>query len=224
MIKINDLKVYFKSFHSGQIPVIDIEEYSFNKNDFHIIMGRSGNGKTTLLNVITGMLEPSQGSIMINDLKINELTSQEKNTLRRELVSYVPQFPHLFHSMNSFENVSFALITDKNKFKTSKDLVLRLFEKFKVSYLIEKYPSELSGGEKAIISIIRGLVREPEILICDEPVSQLHISRGREVLEKLYKWGQDDKLVLITSHNPVVHPKSSVEHEISGGKLILKEK
>ena len=195
MIKINNLSKEFKgkSFTQKVLKNINLE---IKDGEFVTIMGPSGGGKSTLLN-ITGMLEePTNGEVFIDEKKVNYKSQNELDNLRRENIGLIFQNPNLISSLNPLENLLIAMQNNdsaKDKINKAKELLksvgLNGKEKSKIT--------NLSGGEKQRVSIVRALVNNPKILLCDEPTGALDSKNGQNVMDILLKFKKDTNATLI---------------------------
>ena len=195
MIKINNLSKEFKgkSFIQKVLKNINLE---IKDGEFVTIMGPSGGGKSTLLNIIGMLEEPTNGEVFIDEKKVNYKSQNELDNLRRENIGLIFQNPNLISSLNPLENLLIAMQNNdsaKDKINKAKELLksvgLNGKEKSKIT--------NLSGGEKQRVSIVRALVNNPKILLCDEPTGALDSKNGQNVMDILLKFKKDTNATLI---------------------------
>ena len=195
MIKINNLSKEFKgkSFTQKVLKNINLE---IKDGEFVTIMGPSGGGKSTLLNIIGMLEEPTNGEVFIDEKKVNYKSQNVLDNLRRENIGLIFQNPNLISSLNPLENLLIAMQNNdsaKDKINKAKELLKRVGlngkEKSKIT--------NLSGGEKQRVSIVRALVNNPKILLCDEPTGALDSKNGQNVMDILLKFKKDTNATLI---------------------------
>ncbi|MDD5794459.1 MAG: ABC transporter ATP-binding protein [Clostridiales bacterium] len=195
MIKINNLSKEFKgkSFTQKVLKNINLE---IKDGEFVTIMGPSGGGKSTLLNIIGMLEEPTNGEVFIDEKKVNYKSQNVLDNLRRENIGLIFQNPNLISSLNPLENLLIAMQNNdsaKDKINKAKELLksvgLNGKEKSKIT--------NLSGGEKQRVSIVRALVNNPKILLCDEPTGALHSKNGQNVIDILLKFKKATNATLI---------------------------
>lgn len=195
MIKINNLSKEFKgkSFTQKVLKNINLE---IKDGEFVTIMGPSGGGKSTLLNIIGMLEEPTNGEVFIDEKKVNYKSQNVLDNLRRENIGLIFQNPNLISSLNPLENLLIAMQNNdsaKDKINKAKELLksvgLNGKEKSKIT--------NLSGGEKQRVSIVRALVNNPKILLCDEPTGALDSKNGQNVIDILLKFKKATNATLI---------------------------
>lgn len=197
LIKIVDLKKDFDGHEVTRGVTIDIP-----KNKMTVIIGRSGEGKSVLLKQIVGLIKPTSGQIIINDVDITKLTDRELRSYYKR-VGYVFQFAALLDSLNVFENVGITLLESGE----SKDKVLPIVREKLAQVLLEeetlyKYPSELSGGMRKRVGLARTLVASPEIILYDEPTTGLDPITARVIHELMFDMQKKlDVTSVVISHD-----------------------
>jgi putative ABC transport system ATP-binding protein len=210
-----------KSYQSGSQPVTALEavNLSLNAGDFVTIMGPSGGGKTTLLNLLAGLDLPDRGQIILNGRKVSDFSDHELTLLRRKEIGIVFQFFNLMPTLTVMENVELPLLlahssrTDGQRIKTLLDYV-GLWQR------ANSFPAELSGGEMQRVAIARALVHQPTILLADEPTGNLDSENGLKILDLMRQASADFKTtVIMVTHNPQVAKIGNRHYEIRDGKL-----
>ena len=172
---------------------------SINQGEFVVVLGPSGAGKSTLLNLLGGMDTVTSGSIKIGEDDISKYDSKELTRYRANDVGFIFQFYNIMPTLTVDENVN--LIKDvTNTSKDSKE-VLKSVGLLKHA---NKFPQELSGGEQQRVSIARAIMKNPKILLCDEPTGALDSKTGVEVLKLLRKQSDEDTTVIIVTHNALI--------------------
>nr|WP_288723524.1 ABC transporter ATP-binding protein [uncultured Sellimonas sp.] len=186
----------------GDIKVLKGIDLSVEEGEFLGIMGKSGGGKTTLLRVLGLLDRPTSGQILFEDFDTKELWKDELSDIRRRDIGFVFQDFFLMESMTVRENIILPMILDKAKSEDMHRKAEKLAEQFQITHLLEKKPTELSGGEKQRTAICRALINDPKLILADEPTGNLDSKSGKIVLEALkeiHSWG---KTIIMVTHDP----------------------
>lgn len=182
-----------------------------------VILGASGSGKSTLLNLMGGMDKASKGSINIAGVDITDLSEKTIARYRREVVGFIFQFYNLMPNLTVLENVQLSELPAG----------LKAEDMLKLVGLEEKqnsFPSELSGGEQQRVSIARALVKDPTILLCDEPTGSLDSKAGKNIIKLLLETNKNkDKILVIVTHNSNIAKVANRVIKISDGKIVSDE-
>ena len=192
------------------------------QGEFVVILGPSGAGKSTLLNILGGMDSATSGKIVVVGEEITKYNEQELTKYRATSVGFIFQFYNILPSLTVLENVN--LIKDVTK--TVKDAP-EAIKKVGLEKHMNKFPSELSGGEQQRVSIARAIMKNPKILLCDEPTGALDSKTGAEILKILKKEADEDTTVIIVTHNSLIADVADHVIRIKNGKVesnILNEK
>ena len=217
MIKVEKLTKIFKSKNKEKTKALDNISFELPNSGFVFIIGQSGSGKTTLLNMIAAIDNFNSGKIVVDGLDITSLKRSQADYYRNEKIGFVFQDYQLFEELTVFENVKLAL-DFKNEFDKQK--VLDAIKSVGLAGFENRYPKELSGGEKQRVAIARAIVKNPSIVLADEPTGNLDVDTTREILNILKEISKT-KLVLIVSHNVLdAHEFASYILELHAGKLI----
>tara|TARA_B100000902_G_scaffold361864_1_gene379666 strand:- start:2230 stop:2907 length:678 start_codon:yes stop_codon:yes gene_type:complete len=182
-----NLKKIFRTFSlpSGDIEAVKNVSLKIKKGEFIIISGPSGAGKTTLLNMVSGIDFPSSGDVMISGGSITKYTKNQLNKLRRKTIGMVFQAHALMPLLSAYENVELPLRILGIGGKERRNKTEEILEILGLKYRMSHRPYELSGGERQRVSVARALVRKPEILVADEPTSQLDSVNTEIVFEQI---------------------------------------
>ena len=172
---------------SGDIEAVKNVNLTIKKGEFVIISGPSGAGKTTLLNMVSGIDLPSSGQVLLNKKPISKFSKRQLNKLRRKTIGMVFQAHALMPLLSAYENVELPLRILGMKGKERKEKTEEILEILGLKYRMSHRPYELSGGERQRVSVARALVRKPEILVADEPTSQLDSVNTEIVFEQSLK-------------------------------------
>ena len=211
----------YKSYRNGATPVTALQgvNLSFEAGDFVTIMGPSGGGKTTLLNLLAGLDLPDRGQIILQGRKISDLSDHDLTLLRRKEIGFVFQFFNLMPTLTVQENVELPLLLAHSS-KTEGSRVKTLLEYVGLLNRAQSFPAELSGGEMQRVAIARALVHQPVILLADEPTGNLDSENGQRIIELMERAATDfNTTVILVTHNPKIAECGNKHYEIRDGKL-----
>ena len=187
--------------------------------EFVVLMGRSGGGKSTLLNMLAGLLAPNEGCVQLNGQDLYALSDDELSRLRNEYIGVVPQGQTPLHSLTVVQNVTLPYLM----YRADDGVEARAFEPLEslgIRHLADSYPSELSGGEMRRMAIARALVCNPAVVLADEPTSDLDDENTRIVLQKLRDVADAGAAVLVATHDQAAMPFADRTLRIDGGKMV----
>jgi len=176
------------------------------EGEFTTIFGPSGSGKTTLLNMIGCLDTPTEGEIRLNDKKVSDLSRKALAMTRRHNIGFVFQSYNLIPVLTAYENVEFAIrLIDHTSVLQIKEKVLKILDEVGLKGLENRRPNELSGGEKQRVAIARALVKEPKLVLADEPTANLDSKNAADVVDIMRKMNKELKTTFIFStHDPMV--------------------
>ena len=217
-----DVKNLRKDYQRGSQHFSAVNNVSFSmaQTDFITIMGKSGSGKTTLLNMIAGLLTPTQGKITINGTNLFELDDKQVSAFRNQNIGYIPQGSSLLPNLTALENIRLPFYLIKRENQSSLNYALELLEKAKIGYLKDTYPANMSGGEMRRIAILRALICRPQLVIADEPTSDLDEESSAQIMALLTEIHQQGTGLLIVTHDNDVANYSQRTLKMSSGRLI----
>ena len=196
-----EIKNISKSYNRQGKDFFAVKDVNLNisDGDFIHIIGRSGSGKSTFLNIVAGLLSADKGSLSLDGTNYMELPDEEKSEFRNKNIGFIPQSPALLSYLNVLENI--RLSYDMYEKDGDSEGKARYFlNELGLEHLAKSYPKELSGGELRRIIIARALMTEPKILIADEPTSDLDIEATKEVMDLLKKINEKGTTVLVVTH------------------------
>ena len=211
-----ELKNVKKTYVVGEqkFNALDGIDLNINQGEFVVVLGPSGAGKSTLLNLLGGMDKATSGSIIIGEDDIAKFNDKELTRYRANDVGFIFQFYNIMPTLTVDENVN--LIKDvTNTSKNSKDVL----KSVGLIGHMNKFPQELSGGEQQRVSIARAIMKNPKVLLCDEPTGALDSKTGVEVLKLLKEQSDQDTTVIIVTHNALIADIADRIIRIKNGKV-----
>ncbi|MHA3828494.1 ABC transporter ATP-binding protein [Mycoplasma sp. Z1473D] len=217
IIDVRDVSKYYLAGNNVTRVLKNIS-LGIKKGEFVMIFGKSGGGKSTLLNLISGLDRPSRGDVIVCDNNLPYMSDTQLTLFRRKHVSFIFQNYNLLQNLNGYDNVETGayLQTDKEK-KLDID---KLFEEFDVVDIKNKFPSQMSGGQQQRVSILRALAKNAEIIFADEPTGALDEATTEIVLSYLYdinkKYGTT---IVMVTHNPLVEPIADRIFYVKKGRI-----
>lgn len=206
-----------KFFTSGESKVTANDQMTFNieKGEFAVIVGPSGAGKTTVLNILGGMDSADEGEVIIDGKNIAEFDTKQLTQYRRDDVGFIFQSYNLIPNLTAKENVDFAAEISPDALDSEKVL-----EDVGLGHRKENFPAQLSGGEQQRVAIARALAKKPKLLLCDEPTGALDFETGKKVLELLqFSKEQYGATVVVITHNQAITPIADRVIEIADAKV-----
>ena len=216
-----------KWFGEGDLKTYAVKEVSFEAffGEIFFIVGPSGSGKTTLLSIVSGILRPNSGTVIIDDVDIWKLESDQIAQFRLNKVGFVFQDYHLFPRLTTAENVAIPLILMKRDWDESIQEATHYLGIVGLENKVELPPAKLSGGEQQRVAIARALVSQPDILIFDEPTASLDGDTGRRIMEFIKtKVLNDKRCILIVTHDSRIFEYADRIMKMEDGGIVGIEK
>ena len=199
-----ELKNVVKEYKMGEVLIkaLDSTNFEIEKGELVVIVGPSGAGKTTALNILGGMDSVTSGKVIIDEKDISKFKKKELIKYRREDIGFVFQFYNLVQNLTALENVELATQICKNPLKPE-----TMLEKVGLKDRIKNFPSQLSGGEQQRVAIARAIAKNPKLLLCDEPTGALDYRTGKQILQLLQDTCRKENMtVIIITHNSALTP------------------
>ena len=212
-----EFKDVVKTYGEGEGKQIAVDHVSFSidEGEFVVILGQSGAGKSTILNMLGGMDTPTQGTVTVDGREISGMNDRQLGTYRAEVIGFIFQFYNLLPSLTAYENISLTKSIVKNAADADK-----LLDMVGLSKCRNKFPAQMSGGEQQRVSIARALAKNPKILLGDEPTGALDSETGIIVLELLQRLCREEKkTVIIVTHNSDIAKCADKVIRMKNGKV-----
>lgn len=205
-----------KEYQMGEVKIRALDQASFtiDKGELVIIVGASGAGKTTALNILGGMDTATSGKVFVDGKEVTALGKKELIRYRREDIGFVFQFYNLVPNLTAVENVELASQICKNSLDATDVL-----KKVGLEKRLPNFPSQLSGGEQQRVSIARAIAKNPKLLLCDEPTGALDYNTGKQILQLLQDTCRKEGMtVVIITHNSALAPMADKVIHFKNGK------
>ncbi|MCI9445912.1 MAG: ABC transporter ATP-binding protein [Lachnospiraceae bacterium] len=201
-----EIRNVYKSFGKKEARVEALKgvSLSIEEGELVAIMGKSGSGKSTLLNILGGMMSMDSGEYLYDNQAVNFGSQKELTKFRRNEVGFVVQYFALADDLNVFQNVALPLKYQGYSRKKIKELVMAALRELEIEEKAKAYPSELSGGQQQRAAIARAIVKQPRLILADEPTGALDEATGEAVQEIFRKLNENGKTVIIVTHDAKV--------------------
>ena len=212
-----EMKHCYKRYQVGDTEIVANRDVNFEieKGELVIILGASGAGKSTVLNLLGGMDTNDEGEIWIDGVNIADYSSHQRTNYRRNDVGFVFQFYNLVNNLTALENVELASEIVENALDAKEVL-----ESVGLEHRLHNFPSQLSGGEQQRVAIARAIAKNPKILLCDEPTGALDYHTGKQILKILQDMARKEgKTVIIVTHNAAIAPIANRVIQMHDGKI-----
>ena len=214
-IKVNNVsKIYGKD--ELEVKALDNVSFEIEKGEFVVILGSSGAGKSTLLNILGGMDVATKGEYVLDSKSVTSFKEKDLQEFRRENIGFVFQFYNLLNNLTALENVEIAASLVKNPLDAKEVL-----NKVGLNDRMYNFPSKLSGGEQQRVSIARAIVKNPKLLLCDEPTGALDSKTGTKIIKLLYELSiKMGTTIIIVTHNSSLAQIGTRLIRIADGKIV----
>ena len=211
------LKNVTKIYQMGEVQIraVDGIDFSIDKGEFVVVVGPSGAGKTTVLNILGGMDKASGGEVLVDGKDIAGYSQKQLTGYRRNDIGFVFQFYNLVPNLTALENVELALQISRNPLDAK-----TVMQEVGLGDRLNNFPAQLSGGEQQRVSIARALAKNPKLLLCDEPTGALDYQTGKAILKLLQDMCRERGMtVIVITHNSALTPMADRVIRIKNGKV-----
>ena len=207
-----------KVYQMGEVEVVALRQVDLEigAGEFVVVLGPSGSGKTTLLNLIGGIDSPTHGTVSVAGERLSGMSEEELTRYRRRYVGFIFQFFNLIPTLTALENVELVeeLVADGRGSR-------RVLEEVGLGERADHFPSELSGGEQQRVAIARALVKNPQVLLADEPTGNLDMETGRGILALMRRINREQgRTVLVVSHNSAIAQIADRTLHLRSGEVV----
>ena len=213
-VRLREVKKIYK-MGEVEIAAADGIDFSVGKGEFAVVVGASGAGKTTVLNILGGMDTATSGEVIVDGNDITTYNTKQLTAYRRDDIGFVFQFYNLVPNLTALENVELALQICKDPLDA-----MAVLEDVGLGERAANFPAQLSGGEQQRVSIARALAKNPKLLLCDEPTGALDYNTGKAILKLLQEMCREKGMtVIVITHNSALAPMADRLIKIKNGKV-----
>ncbi len=219
MIELQDIyKIYLDG--ESEIHALDGVSLRIAKGEFVAIVGASGSGKSTCMNIVGCLDTPTSGKYYLNGTDVSTMNEKELATIRNKELGFIFQQYNLISKLNVLENVELPLVYRGIRHEKRKEMAMVALERVGLADRYNKYPNQLSGGQQQRVSIARALAGNPPVILADEPTGALDSKTGREVLEFLQKLNREGTTIVLITHDNSIAEQMRRVIRIQDGKII----
>lgn len=197
----NVRKVYTTRFGGNQVEALKDVNFSVEQGEYVAIMGESGSGKSTLLNILAALDKPTEGKVFLKEKDLSKVKEKERAAFRRNNLGFVFQDFNLLDTFSLKDNIFLPLVLSGTSHKEMERRLLTLADKLGIKNLLEKYPYEVSGGQKQRAAVARAVITQPQLLLADEPTGALDSKAAKELLKLFTSLNQDGQTILMVTHS-----------------------
>ena len=197
----NVRKVYTTRFGGNQVEALKDVNFSVEQGEYVAIMGESGSGKSTLLNILAALDKTTEGKVFLKEKDLSKVKEKEMAAFRRNNLGFVFQDFNLLDTFSLKDNIFLPLVLSGTSHKEMERRLLTLADKLGIKNLLEKYPYEVSGGQKQRAAVARAVITQPQLLLADEPTGALDSKAAKELLKLFTSLNQDGQTILMVTHS-----------------------
>lgn len=202
LLEVNNLqKIYTTRLGGNKVQALKNVSFAVEAGEYVAIMGESGSGKTTLLNILAALDQPTGGQVLLNGLPLNRIKEKELAAFRRENLGFVFQDFNLLDNFSLRDNILLPLVLAGKTYDEMESRLLPLAKKLGISLLLNKYPYEVSGGQKQRAAVARALITSPQLVLADEPTGALDSKSTDELLRLFSAVNQEGQTIVMVTHS-----------------------
>ncbi|MCQ2800144.1 MAG: ABC transporter ATP-binding protein [Bacilli bacterium] len=218
-IEVRNLSKIYNEGEQNEVKALNDVSFELEEGEFVVILGASGAGKSTLLNLLGGMDNSTRGEYIVGGTDVAKYSSKQFGSFRRKDIGFVFQFYNLMPNLTALENIELAAAVADNPFDSRE-----ILKKVGLEKRANNFPSQLSGGEQQRVAIARAIVKNPKLLLCDEPTGALDSKTGASIIKLLYDVANDyKKTVIIVTHNANISECAERLIRIKDGQIASNE-
>lgn len=213
-----------KTFYTKEVETRALENINLTveKGEFVAIMGPSGCGKSTMLNIMGLLDKPTDGWVIIDDVRADLLYDKDMARIRNQKLGFIFQSFHLIPSLNVLDNVLLPMLYRRgSSHSENKKRALEILEKVGLTHRLKHFPSQLSGGQCQRVAIARALIGEPKVILADEPTGNLDSKMGAEIMDILIRLNQEGTTIVMVTHDEKLARETGRIIRLFDGKLVL---
>ncbi|MGO5086354.1 ABC transporter ATP-binding protein [Oscillospiraceae bacterium LCP25S3_F9] len=194
-------KIYTTRFGGNRVQALSNASFSVNEGEYVAIMGESGSGKTTLLNILAALDKPTKGEVFLDNQKMSEIKDKELSAFRRDNLGFVFQDFNLLDTFSIKDNIFLPLVLSGDNYKIMEKKLQPVADKLGITDILNKFPYEVSGGQKQRTAVARALITSPRLILADEPTGALDSRSADDMLEIFSKINQMGQTILMVTHS-----------------------
>ena len=215
----NVKKIYSTRFGGNQVQALANVTFSVESGEFVAIMGESGSGKTTLLNILASLDRPTEGEVLLDGKSIVHLTEKEISAFRRNNLGFVFQDFNLLDTFSLRDNIYLPLVLAGEDYREMEQKIRPVAKALRITEILEKYPYEVSGGQKQRAAVARALITDPRIILADEPTGALDSKTSRDVLGFLKQLNDEGNTIVMITHDNAIAMEARRVVRIKDGQI-----
>ena len=221
ILEVHNLKkVYTTRFGGNQVQALRNIQFSVEEGEYVAIMGESGSGKTTLLNILAALDRPTEGEVLLNGKNLVTVREKEIAAFRREHLGFVFQDFHLLDNFSLKDNIFLPLVLSNVPYKQMNEWLYPIAQKLGIVDILEKYPYEVSGGQKQRAAVARAIITKPELILADEPTGSLDAANKANVMDILMRLCKESgKTLIIVTHDPSIAERCDRIVQMTDGRI-----
>ena len=202
VLEVEDIKkIYRPRFGGNQVQALSKVTFSVEEGEYVSIMGESGSGKTTLLNIMAALDRPTQGEVYLDGRPLSAIKEKDISKFRRENLGFVFQDFNLLDTFSIQDNIFLPLVLSGKKYEEMQKRILPVAQKLGIQEILQKFPYEVSGGQKQRAAVARALITKPQLILADEPTGALDSKASDELLNLFTTINQDGQTILMVTHS-----------------------
>ena len=194
-------KIYTTRVGGNRVQALSNESFSVNQGEYVAIMGESGSGKTTLLNILAALDKPTKGEVFLDNKKMSEIKDKELSAFRRDNLGFVFQDFNLLDTFSIRDNIFLPLVLSGDNYKIMEKKLQPIANKLGITDILNKFPYEVSGGQKQRAAVARALITSPRLILADEPTGALDSRSADDMLEIFSEINQTGQTILMVTHS-----------------------
>lgn len=194
-------KIYTTRFGGNRVQALSNVSFSVNEGEYVAIMGESGSGKTTLLNILAALDKPTKGEVFLDNKKMSEIKDKELSAFRRDNLGFVFQDFNLLDTFSIKDNIFLPLVLSGDNYKIMEKKLQPIANKLGITDILNKFPYEVSGGQKQRAAVARALITSPRLILADEPTGALDSRSADDMLEIFSEINQTGQTILMVTHS-----------------------
>ncbi len=220
LLKVKNVKkIYATRFGGQKVEALKNVSLEVEKGEYVAIMGESGSGKTTLLNILAALDRPTSGEILLNGKNIVNISDKDISAFRRNHLGFVFQDFNLLDAFSLKDNIFLPLVLSKRSYKEMDEKIIPIAKELGISDLLDKYPYEVSGGQKQRCAVARALITSPELILADEPTGALDSKSTNDLLTLFNKINENGQTIIMVTHSTLAASHASRVLFIKDGEV-----